>query len=132
MPEAVAVATAKGPIRMTHHGTNDQDRISTLERSLRRNRLGMAALGLALIGVIGLGMAQQGQPPAGTGGAGQISPIPGPGKPIGISVVQTKAGSDCVVFRLWSHGHIDRRLLRTKGWNESQLTYEAGWIPLPE
>ena len=122
---------------MNHQGTNDRDRIAQLERSLRRNRLGMVALGAtlfgaALLGTLGLGMAAQGQSPGPPTGTGQVTPIPGPGKPIDIAVVQTKAGSDCVVFRLWSHGHIDRRLLRTKGWNESQLTYEAGWIPLPD
>jgi len=110
---------------------NDQDRISKLERSLRRNRLGLAVLGAAMLGTLGLGMAQQGQSQGTAPPTGSVTPIPGPGKPIDIAVVQTKAGSDCVVFRLWSHGHIDRRLFRTKGWNESQLTYEAGWIPVP-
>ena len=117
---------------MNYQGLNDQDRITVLERSLRRNRLCIAVLGAALVGTLGLGMAQQGQGASSGPSGGAVTPVPGPGKPIDIAVVQTKAGSDCVVFRLWSHGHIDRRLLRTKGWNESQLNYDNGWVPIPE
>ena len=57
---------------------------------------------------------------------------PDPGKVIGISCVQTKSGSNVVIYRLWSNGGIDRRLVRSVGTTpEDTLTHQNGWRMLP-
>ena len=49
-------------------------------------------------------------------------------RPIGVSVMLAPSGKNIIVYRLWSHGGIDRRLVTPA----DDLTFQGGWKSIPE
>jgi len=89
-----------------------------VDREIERLRRRVAALQWTLVGlviaagtIVGLGAAQQ-----------------EPARVVGFAVVHSQSGSNVVMYRAWSHGGVDRRLIPAG----SDLTFQGGWRVVPE
>ena len=68
------------------------------------------------------------EPQATPAAAGKAAPAPAADpQPLSIAVVPTSSsGNGVVVFRLWSNGNVERRLVNSA----NGLSYQNGWQPL--